>query len=537
MRRMLCVALMLTCSMLSVRAQDRAPFPPGAGGPTPVQAEKAQNLNAAPNDIPTHLVKVLRTSNKAQTNRYVPKVYDMKNVNPADVVRFFRRPIEVEESAWFTYVGPDGKSGKVMVVVPEYQIPYLDDVMAKIDRAQLTTSSGTKAAYYRLRHRSSEDATFRATLAGYLSPDASLLNDPETNALFIYDTPSATDDGLMALQTLDLPTAQIRLDMTLYEVDLMNDGALGLDFHAWKNGPGRSLFAVGAFGEREQIRGLGDAEPLFNSGANTNDLPNHTFHSYGANAAVLLDMPSAYFDFLAAKGKAKVKARSNVTVLHGSTATLQTGDIILYYSVEDALGNDLSVNANAIASAPKGGYRSEDNFLDPGVKNSTKVPENRTVVARTQPRSLTAGETGIFMQVVPTIGKDLIDIKISTSVINHVGYADNGRPVLVKRTEDTNVKAVDGREIVMGGMVHETAMNTTRKVPILGSLPVVGYLSGGELKQTNRKLVVQVVRATVVRDGYRAETPEDASGRNKAEGKEPIRLPEVDYKLSGDPNI
>ncbi|MFH0945646.1 MAG: hypothetical protein V2A76_10650, partial [Planctomycetota bacterium] len=40
------------------------------------------NLNLSPDEIRTNLVKILRTSNKAQTNRYVPKVYNFQNVNP-----------------------------------------------------------------------------------------------------------------------------------------------------------------------------------------------------------------------------------------------------------------------------------------------------------------------------------------------------------------------------------------------------------------------------------------------------------------------
>ena len=69
----------------------------------------AADLDASPKDMPVHLVKVLRTTNKAQTNRYVPKVYDFKNVNPADVLRFFRRVMEIEEGAWYTFLAPDGE--------------------------------------------------------------------------------------------------------------------------------------------------------------------------------------------------------------------------------------------------------------------------------------------------------------------------------------------------------------------------------------------------------------------------------------------
>jgi hypothetical protein len=78
----------------------------------------------APSDVPTRLIRVLRTTNKAQTNRYVPKVYDLKNVNPYDVIRFIRRSTEIEEGAWFLYGKPEDtadpngsvKSGKAALI-------------------------------------------------------------------------------------------------------------------------------------------------------------------------------------------------------------------------------------------------------------------------------------------------------------------------------------------------------------------------------------------------------------------------------------
>lgn len=70
-----------------------------AGLCVPALAQDAKvngNAAMAPTELPTNLVKILRTSNKAQTNRYVPKVYEFKNVNPYAVIRFVRRTIEIE---------------------------------------------------------------------------------------------------------------------------------------------------------------------------------------------------------------------------------------------------------------------------------------------------------------------------------------------------------------------------------------------------------------------------------------------------------
>jgi len=533
------------------RPPDRPLVPQG-----PVQAISVQPapsptdaLDAAPDEAPTHVVKVLRTTNKAQTNRYVIKVYDFKNQNPAELHRFYRRVAEIEESAWHTFVGPDGRSGKLVMTIPEYQIPYVDAMVAALDKPGLTTSSGSQASWARMKHRNITDAAFRSTLLQYMSPTAETVLDPETNSILLYDVPSAIETAEDALTILDSPVPMVRLDVTVYEVYGANDGRLGLDFHAWKNGPGRDLFSYGAFRERQRTSSSisGSPTPTGNTPINVGTGVGLTeFTAHGTNSSCFLDVPSAYFDFVATKGKGQVKARGSVTVNHGNTATFQTGDTILYYHVMDATPGmagaspgpkDLSVNANAIAAAPKGGYRTD--LIDPTSGNSSKVPKNRTLIARIADRKtlggtlMSATDTGVYVNITPTVGTESISMSVTTQVVNHVAYADNGVPVVVERKAATEVIAADGQEIVLGGLVYETPINAANKVPFFGSVPVIGYLFGGETKQSNRRLVVVAIKATRLQGGGLA--PEDADIVETAKGNKAIQLPGVKAKLAGDP--
>jgi type II secretory pathway component GspD/PulD (secretin) len=430
--------------------------------------------------------------------------------------------------------------------------------MAEIDRTGLTTGAATVTCYYRLKHRSSQDANFAATVLQYMATTTTARADADTNAFMLYDVKSSIDSAVKAVAWLDVPTPQVRVDCTIYEADIQDDGTIGLDYMSWKNGPGRSAFAVGAFSERASLHltasdvpvGAKGPSALFNTGVPTNTLPGHHFSNHGSNYAKLCDVSSAYFDYLGDKGKALVKNRSSLTVLHNNTATFQTSDSILYYAVGDAtpgtltLGTgpkDLSVNANAIAADPKGAYR-DGVLIDPAPStgNSTKVgAENRTVVGAVATRSylggsqLTATDTGVWVKVTPTIGTDDIRLAVETSVINHVGYADNGRPIVAKRASTAEVTVPEGKEIVLSGMVHETEVHENRKVPILGSLPFIGYLFGNEIKQMNRRLVVVVLKATRVED-YKGMTPEDENVVERAKGNLPIKMPGVRFELRGD---
>jgi type II secretory pathway component GspD/PulD (secretin) len=296
------------------------------------------------------------------------------------------------------------------------------------------------------------------------------------------------------------------------------------------------------FKERERFTSYKPAAApvLFDTGQGTGLFQGKKFHNRGGNAAFLYEVPSAYFDFLSTKGKARIRSNATVAVMHDETAVLQTVDTILYYAVQDADGGDLSNHGNAIDAAPDGGYRPNGVVINPDAGQTDDFPKNRTVVGTTAERGdlggslMGAEDTGVFVEVTPSIATNLIGLDIDMRILNHIGSADNGRPIIVRRTANTHVKATSGQEVVMGGLVYETALNTTRKFPILGSIPVVGYLFGGEIKQTQKRLVVVAVKPTVITD-FSGMTAKDRAVVDKAKGEKPIRLPRHNVKFQGDP--
>ena len=176
-----------------------------------------------PNDPGTmdqKVVKILRTTNKAQINRFVPKVYELKHVNPNMILFWVRRAVALEEGLIDSFVTPDGDSGCLLVVVPEYQIPAIDKVVAELDRPGLTPSSGTKWSWIQLRHRAVPDACVPQCLLQYGAADNSIRPDLEQNAVFIMGAPTGTDAILAGAACYDLPTPQVSVSARIYEVDV-----------------------------------------------------------------------------------------------------------------------------------------------------------------------------------------------------------------------------------------------------------------------------------------------------------------------------
>jgi hypothetical protein len=421
----------------------------------------------APSDVPTRLIRVLRTTNKAQTNRYVPKVYDLKNVNPYDVIRFIRRSTEIEEGAWFLYGKPEDtadpngsvKSGKAALIVPIYQIPYLDKLMATIDVPGLTSSSGDEEFYYRPKNRSVSDPNFVSLVNAIIAPNHSggdQVADEPVNAYLFYDSPSGIADAKRWLPQVDLPPAQVMVEATLYEVNVENDDALGLDYVSWKNGPGRDLFSAGVLWEKDNVPGYSVGGP-----ANS--------HSYK------LDMSSQFFDFLVAKNKARVLTSAKVLARHDRPALLEVADNIFYWR------------------------RNEKPTAVELVCDETGSPD-RVVVGDQRERSLAHDKAGVSLDVTPLIGTEGITLDVKLDITGHTGFDSSGQPQLVGRSFDTELRVKDGEEVVLGGYTREMMVQQTNKIPVLGSIPILGWLFGGEQNLVKKRKVVVVLSATTVRD-------------------------------------
>ena len=448
----------------------------------------------APNELPTHLIKVLRTTNKAQINRYVPKVYDLKNVNPFSVWRWVNRSARIEEGAYFFYAkAPEGTdeitSGKVVITVPEYMLEGIDELMKLVDRAGLTSTAGETFFYFRPKHRHVEDTGFTDLVEAFsVVSQGNNLADVEANCFLVYDAPSGIEDLQRWLPIIDVPPSQVMIEVTAYEVFTDNESKLGLDYVAWKNGPGRNLFAVGLFGESSEVFDSSDMSgDVFRTGTgSTFGLPGHDFGNRGENFAFFLDVPSAFFDFLVVKGKAQVMTSARLTTRNLVPASLVSGDTLLYYETR-------------VGGAPIAGVRPTGVIIDPNGDVSA-FPDNRTVVGTQVSRVLTGETAGIELEITPLIASDEIDLKIDVSLVSHTGFDDQGVPALAERRVSSDLLLRDGEEVVLGGYSREVYVERADKIPVLGSLPFIGYLFGGDTHTTERRQIVLVLRANVIRD-------------------------------------
>jgi general secretion pathway protein D len=116
---------------------------------------------------------------------------------------------------------------------------------------------------------------------------------------------------------------------------------------------------------------------------------------------------------------------------------------------------------------------------------------------------------GVLLDITPGISQDgSITLRINPSVSDVVGNLSNDNsqrrmpPDLSRRQISSVVTVKDGTRIILGGLINRKSSSTTTKVPLLGDIPVLGYLFKQEgVTEKVEELVVIIEPHIVKKDG------------------------------------
>ena len=93
---------------------------------------------------------------------------------------------------------------------------------------------------------------------------------------------------------------------------------------------------------------------------------------------------------------------------------------------------------------------------------------------------ITFQPVGVRMNIIPVIaGTDSVILQVFADVSAITSFADTEpivTPVTSQRSAVTTVYLKDGHTLVIGGLKSKTQFESETKVPILGDIPVLGFL-------------------------------------------------------------
>jgi type IV pilus assembly protein PilQ len=115
---------------------------------------------------------------------------------------------------------------------------------------------------------------------------------------------------------------------------------------------------------------------------------------------------------------------------------------------------------------------------------TTQIPYVTTNIMPTagaQSQTVTYVTTGIQLAVTPTINADgritlLLNPNVSQPSVTVAGNSATGAPAIDSRIAQTTVLVRDGETIVIGGLIHDSVTDQVAKIPLLGDIPILGWL-------------------------------------------------------------
>ncbi len=124
---------------------------------------------------------------------------------------------------------------------------------------------------------------------------------------------------------------------------------------------------------------------------------------------------------------------------------------------------------------------------------------------------------GVRLTVRPwTGGNQEITTKVEVDVSNIVELdPESGVPRLSSRSASTTLRTRDDETIVIGGLTQMQQENTYRRIPILGSLPIIGPLFRSRSQRTSTTELVILVRPRLLDESGKLPADEDAQIRQR----------------------
>ncbi|MEJ2465676.1 MAG: type II secretion system secretin GspD [Candidatus Thiodiazotropha sp.] len=291
-------------------------------------------------------------------------------------------------------------------------------------------------------------ATSGGSDSGSSDMPATIIADPDNNAILIMASPKDYNKIKSTIARLDVSPKQVLIEATIAEVVLSDNLSYGVRwFFNGTGGSGRPY--QGGLGAPlpSEIGGDGFSLGIFNTAGEL----------------------KAFFDILETESSVKFLSAPQIMVIDNQTATFRVGDQIPIVT------------------------RSSQSTTDP----------NAPIVSEVQYR-----DTGTLLKVTPRINDGgMVTLEISQEVSNPgatPAIGGGGNVSISQRTIDSTVIVHDGQSIVLGGLIRENTTNSKGGIPGLMNLPVVGNLFGSTTKDVSRTELIVTLTPKVIRNPHEA---------------------------------
>jgi len=293
---------------------------------------------ALPSQMQTHLrvdvkedTKELIITQDDNDPDIITKAYVLKHADPYELRPYLRTAARSEsikgDKAKVECIKYNDGTGIIIVSAEAYRFGKqengmgFDEMIEMLDKPNITSSSGSESLVYFPKYNDAKWLADKVKKVGMnLSNDDKELDggkdkvvvDPGLNGLLFYTPVYSIKNIKDMLKIFDLPTPEVKIKYTVYELANEDDGTLGVDFQAWKNGPGSDIFSVAS-----KFTNGWDAVKNIAQTPAINDTRTQ-FFKFSPR------WNSKFLDFLAVKGKASVITSGELSVMNSKEGIIET---------------------------------------------------------------------------------------------------------------------------------------------------------------------------------------------------------------------
>ena len=443
-----------------------------------------------------------------------PITLNLRNVTMADAIQFITEVAQLKyrvEDAAVIITRKDAPVGTIITRMYSVQPSFMNVVQEPVD----TGDSGGEftpmglGADMTLRRGDVKD--FFEKCGVQFPTGASITYNPTISQLIVANTAENLEAFERILQQINIVPNQVEIEARFIEINQTDLEELGLQWalnNTWQLGHKKDG-SGGAIQMNADTKGITQGNRYF---------------VYDSQKNIIDRTSDALFDSINQTPLGQIASFSSVLTNPELTVTLQ------------ALSQH---GASDLLSAPKVTTRSGAPAMIQVVREirypndydltqpTTDSDGNVTMGPVVQPTDFQMRPTGVLLNVTPTVGPDgyTIDLILEPEVCELVEWIDYGssfsvqtgggamatrdsqtqeyhfkmdQPVFSSSKVNTSLVIWDSQTVVMGGLIREEVVTFKDKIPILGDIPLLGWLFRTEGEQSVKKNLLIFVTARLV---------------------------------------
>lgn len=289
----------------------------------------------------------------------------------------------------------------------------------------------------------------KASLDKIFPPGIIQINAP-TNSLLIREEPKVIDEIKKVIAMLDVQTRQILIETRIVNANETFSRDIGIQWGGvlQNSSGGNKVFGVSAGGTFGDTKTPGN-NFMVNLPSQTQPFGNFGIVLGSLNNNLRLDLA---LQMAEEKGKAKVVSAPRILTLDNKRASIRSGATLRIRSVP--VGSSVTTSSNV---------------------------------------AITEVTTGVELGVTPQIsGEDqvLLTVDVTQSEPNYARTVEN-IPEIRDQKASTTILLKDGETVVIGGLYKVTEGESSRSIPYLSEIPLIGWLFKSKSKEKrNEELVI-----------------------------------------------